>query len=215
MPTIPAAQVQTDWNATTGMGVLLNKPAVIGAGADAAAARTAIGAGTSSLIIGSTSTTAKKGDYVPAWSEITSKPSTFAPIIGTTATTAMAGDSLQIITGTITPNNATTTPASTGTIVLNPDSFVIQSGRVVTLQIIWTVTGSSRNRYGTLHTISGVSLPTRKLYAPGTYATLPRGGGSYYCFQITTDGKVSYGDGVVPWSPDEVTPGIILFSYIA
>ena len=25
-PTIPAAQVQTDWNATTGMGVLLNKP---------------------------------------------------------------------------------------------------------------------------------------------------------------------------------------------
>lgn len=26
-PTIPAAQVQTDWNATTGMGALLNKPA--------------------------------------------------------------------------------------------------------------------------------------------------------------------------------------------
>lgn len=26
-PTIPAAQVQTDWNATTGLGVLLNKPA--------------------------------------------------------------------------------------------------------------------------------------------------------------------------------------------
>ena len=28
-PTIPAAQVQTDWNATTGMGVLLNKPATM------------------------------------------------------------------------------------------------------------------------------------------------------------------------------------------
>lgn len=27
-PTIPAAQVQTDWNATTGMGVLLNKPSL-------------------------------------------------------------------------------------------------------------------------------------------------------------------------------------------
>ena len=27
-PTIPAAQVQTDWNATTGMGVLLNKPTI-------------------------------------------------------------------------------------------------------------------------------------------------------------------------------------------
>lgn len=47
--------------------------------ADAAAARTAIGAGTSDLIIGTTSTTAKAGDYVPSWSEITSKPSTFTP----------------------------------------------------------------------------------------------------------------------------------------
>ena len=27
-PTIPAAQVQTDWNATTGLGVLLNKPTI-------------------------------------------------------------------------------------------------------------------------------------------------------------------------------------------
>lgn len=27
-PTIPASQVQTDWNATTGLGVLLNKPAL-------------------------------------------------------------------------------------------------------------------------------------------------------------------------------------------
>lgn len=27
-PTIPAAQVQSDWNATTGMGVILNKPAI-------------------------------------------------------------------------------------------------------------------------------------------------------------------------------------------
>ena len=27
-PTIPAAQVQSDWNATTGMGVILNKPTI-------------------------------------------------------------------------------------------------------------------------------------------------------------------------------------------
>lgn len=56
--------------------------------ADAAAARSAIGAGTgsSNLIIGTTSTTAKAGDYVPAWSEITSKPSTFAPSAHTHAT---------------------------------------------------------------------------------------------------------------------------------
>jgi hypothetical protein len=27
-PTIPAAQVQSDWNATTGLGVILNKPTI-------------------------------------------------------------------------------------------------------------------------------------------------------------------------------------------
>lgn len=78
---------------------------------DAAAARAVIGAGTSNLALGTTNTTAKAGDYVPAWSEITSKPTTFAPsahthlwadltdkpttfapIIGTTATTAAAGN---------------------------------------------------------------------------------------------------------------------------
>lgn len=47
--------------------------------ADAAAARAAIGAGTSNLTLGSTSTTAKAGDYAPAWGEVTGKPTTFAP----------------------------------------------------------------------------------------------------------------------------------------
>lgn len=56
---------------TTGRSVLT--------AASAAAARTAIGAGTSSLALGTTSSTAKAGNYVPAWSEVTGKPSTFAP----------------------------------------------------------------------------------------------------------------------------------------
>lgn len=59
---------------------------------DAAAARTAIGAGTSSLTIGTTASTAKAGNYVPTYAEITGKPSTFAPTIGVTATTAKAGN---------------------------------------------------------------------------------------------------------------------------
>ncbi len=29
LPAIPVAQVQTDWNASVGMGVLLNKPTII------------------------------------------------------------------------------------------------------------------------------------------------------------------------------------------
>lgn len=44
---------------------LSGKPAVIAAGADAATARTAIGAGTSNLAIGTTASTAKAGNWVP------------------------------------------------------------------------------------------------------------------------------------------------------
>lgn len=59
---------------------------------DQAAARTAIGAGTSNLAIGGGGSDAKAGNYVPTWSEITSKPTTFAPIVGTTAVDAKAGN---------------------------------------------------------------------------------------------------------------------------
>lgn len=77
---------------------------------DAAAARTAIGAGTSNLAIGTTASTAKAGNYVPAWADVTSKPAVIAAgadaaaartaigagtsslAIGTTAATAKAGN---------------------------------------------------------------------------------------------------------------------------
>lgn len=79
---------------------LTDKPAVIAAGATAAEARTAIGAGTSNLTIGTTASTAKAGNYVPAWNDVTGKPATFAPVIGTTATTAMAGNTPLLAIGT-------------------------------------------------------------------------------------------------------------------
>lgn len=60
--------------------------------ADANAVRSAIGAGTSNLALGTTASTAKAGNYVPTWAEVTGKPSTFAPTIGSTATTAAAGN---------------------------------------------------------------------------------------------------------------------------
>lgn len=53
-----------DWNTIT------NKPAVIAAGADQAAARSAIGAGTSNLGLGTSSSTAKAGDYQPTAANI-------------------------------------------------------------------------------------------------------------------------------------------------
>lgn len=78
--------------------------------ADAASARTAIGAGTSNLTIGTTASTAKAGNYTPAWDDVTSKPAVIAAganaaaartaigagtsslTIGTTGTTAKAGN---------------------------------------------------------------------------------------------------------------------------
>lgn len=76
----------------------------------ATAARTAIGAGTSSLQLGVGPTTAKAGDYVPTWTEITSKPTTFAPTIGATGSTAVAGNDARL-TDARTPT-AHTHPAS-------------------------------------------------------------------------------------------------------
>ena len=47
--------------------------------ASQAAARTAIGAGTSSLALGTTASTAKAGNYQPTWAQVTGKPTTFTP----------------------------------------------------------------------------------------------------------------------------------------
>lgn len=57
---------------------------------DAAAARTAIGAGTSSLAIGATSTTAKAGDYTPPIDQVAGTAS--MRTLGTGATQAAAGN---------------------------------------------------------------------------------------------------------------------------
>jgi hypothetical protein len=55
--------------------------------ADQAAARTAIGAGISNLALGTTSTTAKAGNYVPAWADVTGKPTAFVPVSATVTVT--------------------------------------------------------------------------------------------------------------------------------
>lgn len=55
----------TAWADVTG------KPAVIGAGADAAAARTAIGAGTSSVVVGTGAANAAAGNHVHTATAVT------------------------------------------------------------------------------------------------------------------------------------------------
>ena len=58
---------------------------------DGPAARTAIGAGTSNLTLGTTSAAAKAGDYVPTWIEVTGKPTTFPPSAHTHTAVDLSG----------------------------------------------------------------------------------------------------------------------------
>jgi hypothetical protein len=68
IPTVPSAPTADTLSGATATGKAVLKAA------DAAAARSAIGAGTSSLKVGTAATDAKAGDYVPAWAEVTGKP---------------------------------------------------------------------------------------------------------------------------------------------
>lgn len=65
---IPAAPTADTLSGATTVGKAVVKAA------DQAAARTAIGAGTSSLAIGTTATTAARGDHTHSWNDLTDKP---------------------------------------------------------------------------------------------------------------------------------------------
>lgn len=65
-----------------------------------AAARTAIGAGTSNLAIGTTASTAKAGNYTPTWTEVSGKPTAFPPETHQHAVAdipALNGKSIQVV----------------------------------------------------------------------------------------------------------------------
>lgn len=68
IPTVPPAPTADTLSGATATGKAVLKAT------DASAARSAIGAGTSSLKVGTAATDAKAGDYVPAWAEVTGKP---------------------------------------------------------------------------------------------------------------------------------------------
>lgn len=86
IPTVPAAPTVDTLSGATATGRSVMKAA------STAAARTAIGAGTSDLAVGPLVTDAKAGNYVPAWADVSGKPTTFAPITGTAANQAAPGN---------------------------------------------------------------------------------------------------------------------------
>ena len=93
-----------DWDTLT------NKPPVIAAGLDVGEARSAIGAGTSNLVIGTTPTTAKAGNYQPTIANVTglqtsldSKANTSAPTITGLKETrsVVSGTNINIASGNV------------------------------------------------------------------------------------------------------------------
>lgn len=94
--------------------------------ADAAAVRTAIGAGTSSLVLGTTSTTAKRGDYVPTYAEITGTvPTSALPPLAVVETTPVATQAAMLAL-----------PAQRGDIAIRTDinrTFILASDSPGTL----------------------------------------------------------------------------------
>jgi len=93
-----------DWNNIT------NKPAVIAAGATQAAARDAIGAGTSNLTLGTTSTTAKAGDWQPAVTDIVGS-TTIGRTLMTAASAAVGRTALALGTAATMSTSAFATAA--------------------------------------------------------------------------------------------------------
>jgi hypothetical protein len=95
-----------------------------------ATARAAIGAGSSDLTIGTTATTAKAGNYQPAWDDVSAKPAVLASgatqaAARTAIAAAAAGANTDItsITGSAatltTARNIALTGAATGTVSFN------------------------------------------------------------------------------------------------
>lgn len=72
----PGQARPSDW--VPSWGDVTDKPAVIAAGATQAAARNAIGAGTSSLVLGTGASNAKPGNWMPGWVDVTGKPAVIA-----------------------------------------------------------------------------------------------------------------------------------------
>lgn len=89
----PAAQVQSDWNASTGMGQILNKPTLGTAAAQAVSAFAPATTGTSIL----------KGDGSGGTTAATAGTDYVAPTaLATVATTGSANDLTQLVAATIT-----------------------------------------------------------------------------------------------------------------
>lgn len=144
---------------------------------------------------------AKPSSYVPAWSEVTGKPTTFAPIIGTTSTTALAGDTV-IPTNT----NQLTNGANFVTALTAPVRSVAGKAGVVVLEAADIASGvMAPARLGT-----GTPSSTTVLLGNGTWGSAPSANAPLdvtFTYNGTSRTTWPFGDRLEPCDLSLVTAG--------
>lgn len=161
--TLLTAGVQTKLNAVAGTpdwGTIANKPVVIAAGADQAAARTVIGAGTSNLTLAGTgsATTASKSDHTQTASTISDATVTGRSLL-TAVDAAAAKTALSLAKSDVALGNVDNT------------SDAIKNSAAVTL--------TNKTISGTTNTLTNINVSSLNTTGTASGTTFLRGDGAW------------------------------------
>lgn len=113
---------------------------------------------------------AKPSSYVPTWTEVTGKPTTFAPIIGTTATTALAGN-------TVIPTN--TNQLTNGANFITAAGAPVQSVAGKTGAVTLAAGDIASGTFATARLGTGTANSSTVLKGDGTWGAPPAASGGF------------------------------------
>lgn len=161
---------------------LQDKPSVIAAGSDATTARSAIGAGTSSLQLGSTSTTAKAGDWKPDFTaDVVGKPSTYPPSAHTHTPSDVGLSTFGASLGTATNAQA----ARTALGMTSVGSSVVTAADQATAQNALGLQGLLDGLLALIRSTDLAATPIMSYDSGGTYSVTSSTRPIIYCGQTT------------------------------